>query len=289
MRDTLKLLRIPFSFLLLPIFLLALSQAPGIDWLRTLAVFAILHLLVYPASNGYNSYVDKDTGPIGGLKDPPPPTRWLFWITLAMDILAVLGSLWVGWPFTLGLLGYVLASRAYSSDAIRLKKYPWAGFLTIFCFQGAWTLLTVLLGVVPAPLHTAIWQPRLLGLALAASCLVGGVYPLTQIYQHDSDAERGDRSLSALLGYRGTFAFAAGVIALGQVLLALCLPPHHFWLLQLSLLPVAIYFLIWARAVWHNPAKADFTGTMRMNWLAASCLNLCFAGLCLLNLPGRPL
>jgi hypothetical protein len=34
------------------------------------AIFIILHLLVYPASNGYNSYMDRDETPIGGLKNP---------------------------------------------------------------------------------------------------------------------------------------------------------------------------------------------------------------------------
>lgn len=285
MGDTLKLLRIPFSFLLLPVFLLGLSQAPGIDTGRALAVFLILHLLVYPASNGYNSYIDKDTGPIGGLRAPPQPTRQLFWATLAMDALAALASLWVGWAFALGVIADVLASRAYSSDKIRLKKYPWIGFFTIFCFQGAWTFFTVLLGVVPAELQPLIRQPRLFGIALASSCLLGGVYPLTQIYQHESDAANGDRSLSALLGYRGTFVFAASVIGLGQILFLLCLPRLQFAILELSLLPVVIYFLLWARAVWRDPRRADFAGTMRMNLLAAGCLNLCFGGLCLL---GRP-
>lgn len=285
MRDTLTLLRIPFSFLLLPVFLLALSQAPALDGTRVLAVFAILHLLVYPASNGYNSYIDRDTGPIGGLEAPPLPTRRLFWITLGLDGLAAVASLWVGGGFFAGVLGYVLASRAYSSPRIRLKKYPWAGFGTIFVFQGAWTLLTVLLGIVPAAQQALIWQPRLLLLALAASCLVGGVYPLTQVYQHASDAANGDRTLSAWLGYRGTFAFAAAVIGLGQLLLMLSLPLWQYGLLLLSLLPVGLYFASWARAVWRDPQRADFRGTMRMNWLAAGCLNLCFGGLCLL---GRP-
>jgi hypothetical protein len=55
-------------------------------------VFFILHLLVYPASNGYNSYMDRDTGPIGGIKNPLQPTRQLFYTTVLLDITAVLLS-----------------------------------------------------------------------------------------------------------------------------------------------------------------------------------------------------
>lgn len=281
--QTLKLLRIPFSYLLMPVYLLALSQAPLLAPGKALAVFVILHLLVYPASNGYNSFVDQDTGPIGGLEHPPQPTAELFWLTLAMDLLALLTALWVNLWFALALSAYILASRAYSSEGIRLKKHPWLGFLTIFCFQGAWTFFTILLGIVPP--ETPIWQPQLLGIALAASCLVGGAYPLTQIYQHQADAERGDRSLSALLGYRGSFIFAGLLMLLGQALLALCLPLQQFGILLLGCLPVLIFVLLWARKVWRHQQAADFEHSMRLNLLAASCLNLCFGLFVVLGKP----
>ncbi|MGB3618624.1 MAG: hypothetical protein WBA12_10935, partial [Catalinimonas sp.] len=56
--DTFKLLRVPFSVHLMPIFLFALSQTPAPHWPSAALAFVILHLLVYPASNGYNSYQD---------------------------------------------------------------------------------------------------------------------------------------------------------------------------------------------------------------------------------------
>src|SRR5215472_16924440 len=92
--STLQLLRLHFSFFLMPVYWFALSQVVEIDWARALLIFAILHLLVYPASNGYNSYMDRDTTPIGGLEHPLQPTRQLFWVTLAMDGIALaLGSI----------------------------------------------------------------------------------------------------------------------------------------------------------------------------------------------------
>src|ERR1700744_4736069 len=98
-RSTVQLLRLPFSIFLMPVFWFALSQVdPGQrDWGRALLVFVILHLLVYTASNGYNSYMDRDSPPIGGLERPLAPTRQLFVVTLAMDILSVLLGLVIGW------------------------------------------------------------------------------------------------------------------------------------------------------------------------------------------------
>ena len=80
--STIQLLRFPFSFFLMPVYWFALGQAGSINALDALLVFVILHLLVYPASNGYNSYMDRDQGSIGGLKTPLQPSRQLFWFTI---------------------------------------------------------------------------------------------------------------------------------------------------------------------------------------------------------------
>lgn len=281
LRDTLRLLRLPFSFLLLPIFLLALSQAPEVTPEKAVGVALILHGLVYPASNGYNSWVDRDTSPIGGLRAPPPPPLLLLWLTALLD-LAALGLAWLIQPaFALGVLIYILASRAYSWQGLRLKKYPLGGFLTIFVFQGLLTYTMVLLGVVPPTYWPQLLSLRQGGLALAAASLIGGIYPLTQIYQHQADAARGDRTLSQLLGYRGSFFFASSLFTLAGILLAVCLPALQFGLLALSLSPVLGYFIYWARRVWRDEREASFEHTMRLNLIAACCLNGCFAIFCL--------
>ncbi|HSN07699.1 MAG TPA: hypothetical protein VLS85_01615, partial [Hanamia sp.] len=69
LQSTLQLLRFHFSFFLMPVYWFAVSQVNNINWMNALLVFVILHLLVYPASNGYNSYMDRDTTPVGGLKN----------------------------------------------------------------------------------------------------------------------------------------------------------------------------------------------------------------------------
>src|SRR5882762_545711 len=95
-RSTFQLLRLHFSFFLMPVYWFALSQVGERDWPRATLIFFILHILVYPASNGYNSYMDRDTSPIGGLEHPLQPTRQLFRLTVGMDMLALLLGLLVG-------------------------------------------------------------------------------------------------------------------------------------------------------------------------------------------------
>ncbi|HVU54228.1 MAG TPA: hypothetical protein VHD83_04195, partial [Puia sp.] len=145
-KSTSQLLRFHFSFFLMPVYWFALSQTGDQDWPRAILVFVILHLLVYPASNGYNSYMDRDTSPIGGLEHPPQPTRQLFLVTVGMDTLALLAGFLISPLFVLGLAVYILASRAYSYRGIRLKRWPVIGYLTVIGCQGALVFFLVYYG-----------------------------------------------------------------------------------------------------------------------------------------------
>ena len=80
--NTITLLRFPFSILLLPVFLLASSQSEQIIWQKWVWCFILIHLFLYPASNGYNSFVDKDTSSIGGIENPPLPSKQLFYVSI---------------------------------------------------------------------------------------------------------------------------------------------------------------------------------------------------------------
>ena len=70
-RSTLAHLRFVFSLFLMPVYLFAYSQAPVIYPGAAILIFLIWHLLAFPASNGYNSYFDKDEESIGLLDKPP--------------------------------------------------------------------------------------------------------------------------------------------------------------------------------------------------------------------------
>lgn len=280
-RSTIQLLRFPFSIFLLPVFLWALATQPAPDPFRTILIFLILHVLVYPASNGYNSYMDRDESPIGGLKNPLQPTRQLFRVTVAMDVFAMALSLLVSPLFSGGLLIYILASRAYSYRGIRLKRFPVVGYLVVVACQGALTYAIVYHGT-GKDLPTEI--PLLP--ALAASLLIGGFYPLTQIYQHEADKADGVITISYRLGLRGTFVFCALLYTLAMASMFLHFRQaekmRDFYILTILFLPVLVYYLYWARAVWKDPASADFTHTMRMNIIASVCVSAAFLLLILL-------
>ncbi len=283
--DTLKLLRIPFSVFLMPIFLLALSQADSIQWAETFWAFVIIHLLVYPASNGYNSYVDRDESPIGGLEKPPMPTIHLFYLSLLLDGLAILLAYTMVKPlFALCIVLYVAASRAYSSRQIRLKKYAWPAFSIVVIIQGAFTYYCTSIAVNEAAFSL---DPASALILLAVSFQIGGAYPLTQVYQHEADRKDGVNSLSMRLGYGGTFAFSAilfvccGLCYFGYFYLSDQL--LSFYLLQAFFLPIICYFGYWWYQVKKDSAAANFRNTMRMNVVSALSMTPCFLVLIVMN------
>ncbi len=284
-KNTFKLLRLPFSFFLLPLFLFALSQSENPIPSKTILAFVIIHLLVYPASNGYNSYIDRDETPIGGLEKPPMPTKSLFYLTLIMDFLSiVLTFIYISPQFTCCILLYILASRAYSSKQIRVKKYPFWGFLLVVIFQGAFTYYLAYLAITGAglPLDKAG-----VFLLLGCSFQIAGAYPLTQVYQHKQDLADGVTTLSYKLGYTGTFVFTAIMFFICNVFYFLHFnqinKQMNFLIIQLFFLPIVAYFGYWFYLVLKDTNKANFKNTMRMNAIAAICMNTCFITLFFIN------
>ncbi|EMR02397.1 UbiA family prenyltransferase [Cesiribacter andamanensis] len=279
-KSTLLHLRIPFSFYLLPVYLFALSVADHVHSIPAIGVFVALHLLLYPASNGYNSYFDKDEESIGGLKTPPPVSRQLYVTANMLDLAAVLIGWWLAGPlFALMEVVYSLVSRAYSHPAIRLKRYPFISWWVAGSFQGFFTFAMVYVGISGEGL-AGFWQPEPVLAACLTTLLLWGSYPMTQIYQHGEDGRRGDRTLSLLLGVRGTFYFTAIAFAIANFAFWIFFLEYYtLWqalVFQLFLLPVLGYFLYWLRQVLHDSTAVGFSQSMLLSTVSALCLNVFF-------------
>ena len=281
-KSTIQLLRIPFSFFLMPVYWFALSITPQINLPRAILVFILLHAILYPSSNGYNSYNDRDTESIGGVAKPMQPTKQLYYITLVLDIIGFVLSFYISPVFAGCFLFFIICSRLYSWRGLRLKKYPILGYLLVISNQGSLVFFAIAHGVSS---NLKMEVPLLL--IVAAGLLIGGFYPITQIYQHIQDRKDGVKTISILLGKRGTFIFCAIL----YLLAFLCFFKHfrtqneltNFWIIQLFFIPVVLYFASWALKVWKDPDQANFKNTMRMIWLASTCTNLAFITLLILN------
>jgi len=284
-KDAITLLRLPFFVFLMPIFWFTLSNSSVNSWPTAALIFGIIHFLVYPASNGYNSYYDRDEGSIGGLKHPPKVNQQLYYLVWLLDSSAVVLSLLVSPAFAALILGYILVSKAYSYEGIRLKKYPIISTIVVTFFQGAYTYIMIQVGLgMPA---TAIVEVSNVLLALFASLFLAGSYPITQIYQHEEDKARGDITLSIKLGIWGTFIFAAIVFLVAVMVLILAyFLQGNLNRLQYFLpftIPMLGFLVFWVQQVYKNVEAANFDNTMWMNKLSSTSFNLAFMVLCLLQ------
>ncbi len=281
-RSTIQLLRFPFSYFLMPVFWFTVSFVYDINWQRTLFAFLLIHILLYPSSNGYNSFMDRDTESIGGLEKPMQPTKQLFYTTVIMDVAGLLLSFFISWQFAAGFAFYILCSRMYSYRGIRLKRFAIAGYLIVILNQGA-LIFAMVYHAASKNLSISIPLPGM----IAAAFLIGGFYPITQIYQHKADAEDDVKTISMIMGKKGTFIFCTVMYAIAFSILFLYYKEENrlinFLILQIFFIAVIIYFIKWMLQVWKNESMADFKHTMLMNMLASTCTNFAFITLILLQ------
>ena len=266
----------------MPVYWFSLSFVESIHIPRAILVFAILHLLVYPASNGYNSYMDKDKESIGGIEQPLQPTRQLFVISIIMDVLAIGLSFFISSIFASCICIYIIFSRLYSYRGIRLKQYPLTGYLTVLLNQGSLTFFLVYHGCHENLTTHMPWLPL-----IAAAFLIGGFYPITQVYQHEADANDGVTTISMLLGKKKTFIFCAIMYSIAVLILWTYYSSHEYYrsfiILIIFFIPVIVYFINWFVRFLQNNNLADFKHTMKMNWLASTCVSLAFITIILLQ------
>ncbi len=276
-KNTIKLLRFPFSIFLLPISLFSFYYIHPKFSFQLCLLIGIWHLLVFPSSNGYNSYHDQDEGPIGSLAFPPKPTKLLLHLSNVLDFSAILLSFFVNSIFAFFVFSYILVSRLYSNRKIRLKQYPISGFFVVFIFQGVWVFCA---NVFALSSYTLLKDPSVFYAAIATSFFIATIYPLTQNYQHEADRKDGVRTISMLLGHKSTFIFSGLMFLLASffIFCAFSQPGslQKFWLYNLLLLPAAIYFLRWAMQSFQNRKHINYRNTMTMLVLSSLLNNIYF-------------
>lgn len=274
MRAIIQHLRFPFSILLLPIFLFALSTLENYNKETALLLFFILHFLIYPSSNAFNSLQDKDEGSIGLIKNPLKVPPALQWISLAMDGLALMLCFYISFFAFIAILIYILGSRLYSWRKIRLKQYPILSYLAVGFFQGSWIYLSTQI-ILSLPFNNIDWI-----LVFTSFCFIASIYPLSQIYQHEQDAKDGIISFSHLIGKQNTFYISGFFFVLALTLLS-----WHFASLnqykQILILfictsPSAFFYLYWINKFFKNKSMANFVHSMKMSIFGSLGLNIFF-------------
>jgi 4-hydroxybenzoate polyprenyltransferase len=258
-------LRLHFQILLAPIFLWGYFLAGGALTGKFWLAFVAFHIFLYGGTTAFNSYYDRDEGPVGGLVKPPPVVQALLPFSLIVQAIGAALALAVNLPFALIYLTIFVMGFAYSHPRTRWKGRPVGGLLIVAIGQG---LLAGLGGwAVANPDLTALGRLDWLGISAAALVTVG-FYPLTQIYQIEEDLARGDLTYAAWVGPQGAFRFALIVLGGAAILLVAVIARRlSGWdALIVSVCYGALLFAIAQWATTFDPAQviANFRRLMRM-------------------------
>jgi 4-hydroxybenzoate polyprenyltransferase len=276
-------LRLHFQLLLAPIFLWGFLLAGGKPSTRFLFAFVALHLFLYGGTTAFNSYYDQDQGPVGGLEHPPPVTQALLPFSLIMQGIGLLLAMFVNLPFVIIYLLTFLVAAAYSHPMMRLKRYPWTSLLVVAIGQGGVIALAGWLTARPdvRELSSLAWWG-----VLASTLTIGGIYPVTQIYQIEEDLARGDITFAAWVGPQRALWFAVTLQALGATLMVSLI--YQMYGVAQSILVAFVYggallFLLqWSYTFDATAIIANYRRVMRITFITS----LGFMGFLLLHILG---
>ena len=206
-------LRLHFQLLLAPVFLWGWLVAGGGLSSSVVIGFVAFHLFLYSGATAFNSYYDRDVGPVGGLEHPPPVPPGLLPFSLAVQAIGWLLAAFVNLLFALAYGIFVVLSIAYSHPRVRLKAHTLMSLVVVGFGQGVLAFLAAW-AATRGEIVSAWSVEGTLG-AGAAALLILALYPLTQLYQVEEDAARGDRTIALAWGAERCFDFALACSVVG--------------------------------------------------------------------------
>ncbi len=202
-------------------YLLGGCLSGGMDWSSFLGQFANVHLLLFGGATAYNSYWDKDTGPVGGLRNPPSMCRWMWLASMVLQYAGLIIALLLSVSFAVIYTVSMGLFWLYSSPHFRWKGTPLSSLLAIGISTGTNSLLLGYLAAGNAGIRGDVWTA-----ALGVALIILSLYPVSQLFQLDEDLERGDQTFAITFGFPGVIrffqiAFGGGLILAGLSLAAL--------------------------------------------------------------------
>jgi len=267
-------LRLHFQLLLAPVFLWGWLVAGGGLSSAVLLGFVSFHAFLYSSATAFNSYYDRDEGPVGGLEHPPRVVPALLPFSLVVQAIGWLLAFFVNLPFWLAYAAFGALSFAYSHPRVRLKAHTLSSVMVVGFGQGALAFLAAW-AATRGEVGSAWSLDGALG-AASSVLLILGLYPLTQLYQIDEDAHRGDRTVVVAWGPRRSFVLAVTCTIAGGVLMLTVLA-RRFGALDALLVGLGLAAQV-ATLIWWDlrfdaaQVRANYRRVMRLNVLNAAAL-----------------
>jgi 4-hydroxybenzoate polyprenyltransferase len=277
MHPYLRHLRTHFNLLLSPIYLWGVLLAGGtVASLRFWLGYITLHFFLYGGGTAFNSYYDRDEGPIGGMAEPPPVDRGLLWFSLVIQLVGLPLAIAVGAPFTVMWLIICVLMILYSHPLVRLKSNSVAALLAVAIGQGAVGFAAGWFAV-RTEWNSLLEADALWGM-LTTALIVTGLYIITQSYQTKEDSVRGDKTLPVLLGARNALLVSLLILGIGGGIMVQYLWGRFGagWAVALGAFfaLVGIAQLRWALSFDESKVMMNYRTSMRFASLSSGVLSL---------------
>jgi 1,4-dihydroxy-2-naphthoate octaprenyltransferase len=187
--------------------------------------FLNVHLILFGGATAYNSFWDKDKGPIGGLRNPPKMASWMWLASLLLQMIGLLLTIPMGSLFISIYAVSMLLFWLYSSPWTRWKGHPIKSLFAIGVSTG---FCSVLLGYLAAGNVTV----NLIVLVAAVGCalILLSLYPVSQIYQREEDTRRGYQTFAIRYGQKVVKRFFEIGFLTGLVLITATILFYHTYL-----------------------------------------------------------
>lgn len=262
-------LRLNYNFLILSAsFLLGAVYAGIRDLPFFIFYFLVIYVLLFGGVNAYNSYFDKDTGPIGGLKHPPKMKQWMYYAAWLLQVVGLVLSMRAGTQFVLLYLIIMLSSWAYSTPGLKLKAHPLASFGAVAAGS-----VTTIMGYIAAR-GEGITAVVVIG-ALGNMLVVLSMYPFSQLYQIDEDTARGFQTFAVRYGIRGVKLVFTCLFVPGIMLLAYSVNfiPYVLFLVLVGGLLAA--WFIWKQLCQLHGDAAEYKQIMKTKYYGGLMYTMC--------------
>jgi 1,4-dihydroxy-2-naphthoate octaprenyltransferase len=267
----LRHLRLGFQLAVAPAaYLLGVVFSARQDVAQIAVQFVNVHVLLLGGASAYNSFYDRDRGPVEGLRSPPRMRAWMrlaaLWLQGLGAIVAFLCNWLSGVIYLFSILGF---SLAYSNPAVRLKGKPVGSLFVIGTF-GALTPFA--LGFLASGGGGV--RLEVLLAALGIGLIVVATFPLAQAHQIAEDQDRGDLTFTVRFGMRGVRRLFAVAFPAGTVLIAAAFATASLPLAASVLLLGAISGWLMARPLGRlEGSLADYEELTRLKAASALCFN----------------
>lgn len=207
-------LRFKVSFALLPVFLWGYTLAE-MEITKSFIIGAIiLHLLIYPASNGIYAYFDERKGVIYGLRNISPASILTLVVSIILLIVGVYFSLKVNITFFSIVVAFIALFLLFSLPLTGIKKRPLYAVLFLGLTYG---LLGFLAGWVSAKDLSELLEPFYLIGAISSAGFVAGFYTLSLVYRISEDSNPTGRFFIEKLGSAGVFKYVKVILPISAI------------------------------------------------------------------------